>query len=317
VGARDDAAEVAAADDAEISQTPTSADAPSWEPPLPPAVEPQAAGASSWEPDAVAEEADGPAAEAGDDYDPNPVPAAARPGGGWDMPAVPPPAVPAPEEGGRSSLVRPRPLAEPRPFPLPDGEMIFRNLRTAFTDPARLLRHLGDEGHTGVMEVLGAGGRESYVVLLEGAVVGVAVESGGALHTRDRLTFPAFPDGEDTLNVVRYPPEIARALGLLLHAPVYFSGLGAAFVNLDGLSQYLERQRADGGLLVMSGQEVGVALFTAGRLVGAYTSSEPTLGDLERIRPLVADAAAEIDVRIGGPAEALPLSMDQLLGPGA
>ncbi len=305
-----------AADQAAAPETPAGADTPAWAA-SPPAAELPEVGGASW---AATEGADALAADpAPAAADPDPVPPTPPPAvaAGWDQPRAPEPVVPPAVGGAREPLVRPRPLAEPRPLPLPEGEMVFRNLRTAFTDPARLLRHLGEEGHTGVMEVLGARGRESYVVLLEGAVVGVAVESDTVLQTVDRLAFPSFPGGQDTLNVVRYPPEIARALGLLLHAPVYFSGLGAAFINLDGLEQYLEQQRADGGLLVMSGQDVGVALFTAGRLVGAYTSSDAGLGDLERIRPLVADASAQIDVRMGGPAEVSSLPMDQLLGPGA
>ncbi len=242
--------------------------------------------------------------------------------GGPPEPALSPPAdapgtneVPAatPEDLLVIDLTPTAPPAEPRAFPLPEGEVVFRNLRTAFTDPSRLLRHLASDGHTGVLEIISGSDRSSYVVLLEGAVVAVALETDGVVRTTNRVGFPAFPDGQDTLNVFRYPADVARGLGLLLHAPVHFSGLGAVFVDLDGLRSYLETRRADGGLVVTDGGEIGVALFEAGKLVGAYTASERTLGDLERIRPLVAKPEAEIDVRMGGPAEPPTIALDELL----
>jgi len=205
------------------------------------------------------------------------------------------------------------PRADPRAFPLPEGEVVFRNLRTAFTDPSRLLRHLASDGHTGVLEIVSGTDRSSYVVLLDGGVVAVALEAAGVVRTTNRVGFPAFPDGQDTLNVFRYPPAVARGLGLLLHAPVHFSGLGAVFVDLDGLNTYLHGRQADGGMVVADGDRLGVALFAAGELVGAYTSDDRTLGDLERIRPLAAKSDAEIDVRMGGPAEPPAIPLDELL----
>ncbi|HUY96772.1 MAG TPA: hypothetical protein VMW47_03970 [Verrucomicrobiae bacterium] len=221
--------------------------------------------------------------------------------------------IPTPEVPPVIDLTPIAPRAEPRAFPLPEGEVVFRNLRTAFTDPSRLLRHLAGDGHTGVLEIISGHARSSYVVLLEGGVVAVALESDGTVRTTNRVGFPAFPDGQDTLNVFRYPPEVARGLGLLLHAPVHFSGLGAVFVDLDGLRTYLEGRRADGGLIVSHGEEVGVALFAAGELVGAYTSGDRALGDLDRIRELVARPDTEIDVRIGGPSEPPVIGLDDLL----
>ncbi len=227
--------------------------------------------------------------------------------------ALPEPSSAASEVPSVTDLTPTAPHQEPRAFPLPDGEVVFRNLRTAFTDPARLLRHLASDGHTGVLEIVSGESRSSYVVLLEGGVVAVALEDGGAVRTTSRVAFPAFPDGQDTLNVFRYPPEVARGLGLLLHAPVLWAGLGAVFVDLDGLNTYLQGRQAGGGLDVADGERIGVALYSGGELVGAYTSEDRSLGDLERIRALVAGSQAEIDVRVGGPTEPPAIPLDDLL----
>jgi hypothetical protein len=204
-------------------------------------------------------------------------------------------------------------VEDARAFPLPEGEVIFRNLRSGFTDPARLLRHLAGEGHTGVMHVAGADERNTYIVLVDGYVVAVASDSGGRLTTTNRVSFPNFPNSQDTLNVISYEREIARGLGLLLHAPVHFRGLGAMFVNLDGLRSYLSKRSASGGMVVQSDTGTGVALFDDGRLVGVYSGSGSPGTDLAPLRELIKDLDAEIDVRFGGPKDLDPVSLDTLL----
>ncbi len=204
-------------------------------------------------------------------------------------------------------------VEDARAFPLPEGEILFRNLRAGFTDPARLLRHLAGEGHTGVLHVAAAEGRNTYVVLVDGYVVAVATDSQGRVTTTNRVAFPNFPNSQDVLNVITYPREIARGLGLLLHAPVHFRGLGAMFVNLDGLRSYLSKHSASGGMVVASDQGTGVALFDDGRLVGAYTGNQAPEGDLTPLRELIKDLDAEIDVRMGGPKELDPIPLDTLL----
>jgi hypothetical protein len=204
-------------------------------------------------------------------------------------------------------------VEDARAFPLPEGEILFRNLRAGFTDPARLLRHLAGEGHTGVLHVAAAEGRNTYVVLVDGYVVAVAGDSQGRVTTTNRVAFPNFPNSQDVLNVITYPREIARGLGLLLHAPVHFRGLGAMFVNLDGLRSYLSKHSASGGMVVASDQGTGVALFDDGRLVGAYTGNQAPEGDLTPLRELIKDLDAEIDVRMGGPKELDPIPLDTLL----
>ncbi len=204
-------------------------------------------------------------------------------------------------------------VEDARAFPLPEGEVLFRNLRAGFTDPARLLRHLAGEGHTGVLHVAAAEGRNTYVVLVDGYVVAVAGDAQGRVTTTNRVAFPNFPNSQDVLNVVTYPREIARGLGLLLHAPVHFRGLGAMFVNLDGLRSYLSKHSASGGMVVASDQGTGVALFDDGRLVGAYTGNQAPEGDLTPLRELIKDLDAEIDVRMGGPKELDPIPLDTLL----
>jgi hypothetical protein len=204
-------------------------------------------------------------------------------------------------------------VEDARAFPLPEGEVIFRNLRSGFTDPARLLRHLAGEGHTGVMHVAGADERNTYIVLVDGYVVAVASDSRGRLTTTNRVSFPNFPNSQDTLNVISYEREIARGLGLLLHAPVHFRGLGAMFVNLDGLRSYLSKRSASGGMVVQSDTGTGVALFDDGRLVGVYSGSGSPGTDLAPLRDLIKDLDAEIDVRFGGPKDLDPVSLDTLL----
>jgi hypothetical protein len=204
-------------------------------------------------------------------------------------------------------------VEDARAFPLPEGEILFRNLRAGFTDPARLLRHLAGEGHTGVLHVAATEGRNTYVVLVDGYVVAVAGDAQGRVTTTNRVAFPNFPNSQDVLNVITYPREIARGLGLLLHAPVHFRGLGAMFVNLDGLRSYLSKHSASGGMVVASDQGTGVALFDDGRLVGAYTGNQVPEGDLTPLRELIKDLDAEIDVRMGGPKELDPIPLDTLL----
>jgi hypothetical protein len=204
-------------------------------------------------------------------------------------------------------------VEDARAFPLPEGEVIFRNLRSGFTDPARLLRHLAGEGHTGVMHVASADERNTYIVLVDGYVVAVASDNHGRLTTTNRVSFPNFPNSQDTLNVISYEREIARGLGLLLHAPVHFRGLGSMFVNLDGLRSYLSKRSASGGLVVQSDTGTGVALFDDGRLVGVYSGNGATNTDLAPLRELIKDLDAEIDVRFGGPKDLDPVSLDTLL----
>ncbi len=200
-----------------------------------------------------------------------------------------------------------------RSFPLPEGEVVFRNLRAGFTDPARLLRHLAGEGHTGVMHVQSADGSNGYVVLVDGYVVAVASDRGGTVTTSNRIQFPNFPNSQDTINVISYSRQIARGLALLLHAPVRFQGLGAMFVNLEGLRSYLSKYSCNGGLVVHAQDGVGVALFEDGKLVGGYANNDAPTGDLGQLRELVKDLEAEIDVRFGGPSELTPIPLDTLL----
>ena len=200
-----------------------------------------------------------------------------------------------------------------RSFPLPEGDVVFRNLRAGFTDPSRLLRHLAGEGHTGVLHVLGVDQSNSYVVLVDGYVVAVATDRQGNITTTRRISFPNFPNSQDTINVITYPRQIARGLGLLLHAPVRFAGLGAMFVNLEGLRSYLSKYSSSGGLIVHAQDGIGVALFEEGKLVGAYANGNAPTSDLGQLRDLVKDLEAEIDVRFGGPQELEPTPLDTLL----
>jgi hypothetical protein len=200
-----------------------------------------------------------------------------------------------------------------RSFPLPEGEIVFRNLRTGFTDPARLLRHLAGEGHTGVLHVQGTDGGDSYVVLVDGYVVAVASAHQGIITTSNRIAFPNFPNSQDTINVVSYSRHIARGLGFLLHAPVRFAGLGAMFVNLEGLRSYLSKYSCSGGMIIHAHEGVGVALFEEGKLLGGYAGTQAPTADLGQLRDLVKDLEAEIDVRFGGPAELAPIPLDTLL----
>ncbi len=204
-------------------------------------------------------------------------------------------------------------VEDARAFPLPEGDVLFRNLRAGFTDPARLLRHLAGEGHTGVLHVAAVDSRNTYVVLVDGYVVAVASDAQGRLTTTNRVSFPNFPNSQDILNVITYPREIARGLGLLLHAPVHFRGLGAMFVNLDGLRSYLSKHSASGGMVVASDAGTGVALFDDGRLVGAYNGNQAPESDLTPLRELIKDLDAEIDVRFGGPKDLDPIPLDTLL----
>ncbi|MGC2192941.1 MAG: hypothetical protein WA751_11490 [Candidatus Dormiibacterota bacterium] len=204
-------------------------------------------------------------------------------------------------------------LLQTRSFPMPEGEVVFRNLRAGFTDPARLLRHLAGEGHTGVLHVLGVDGSNSYVVLVDGYVVAVATDRQGSITTTNRIAFPNFPNSQDTINVITYSRQIARGLGLLLHAPVRFAGLGAMFVNLEGLRSYLSKYASSGGLIVHAQDGIGVALFEDGKLVGAYANGNAPTSDLGQLRDLVKDLEAEIDVRFGGPQELEPTPLDTLL----
>ncbi|HVB53714.1 MAG TPA: hypothetical protein VNF24_05930 [Candidatus Acidoferrales bacterium] len=209
----------------------------------------------------------------------------------------------------------PAPVAvlQTRSFPLPEGEVVFRNLRAGFTDPARLLRHLAGEGHTGVLHVQGVDGSNSYVVLVDGYVVAVASDHQGSITTTNRISFPNFPNSQDTINVITYPRQIARGLGLVLHAPLRFAGLGAMFVNLEGLRSYLSKYSSSGGLIVHAQDGIGVALFEDGKLVGAYANGNAPTSDLGQLRDLVKDLEAEIDVRFGGPQDLEPTPLDTLL----
>jgi hypothetical protein len=204
-------------------------------------------------------------------------------------------------------------LLQTRSFPLPEGELIFRNLRAGFTDPSRLLRHLAGEGHTGVLHVLGVDGSNGYVVLVDGYVVAVANDRQGSITTTTRVTFPNFPNSQDAINVISYSRQIARGLGLVLHAPVRFAGLGAMFVNLEGLRSYLSKYSSSGGLIVHAQEGIGVALFDDGKLVGAYANGNAPTSDLAQLKDLVKDLEAEIDVRFGGPKELEPIPLDTLL----
>ncbi len=113
--------------------------------------------------------------------------------------------------------------------------------------------------------------------------------------------------------MITYPAEIARGLGLLLHAPVHFSGLGAMFVDLDGLRSFLSKRSASGGLVVEAATGTGVALFDEGRLVGAYSGASIPEEDLAPLRELIKDLDAEIDVRFGGPHSLEPIPLETLL----
>lgn len=92
-------------------------------------------------------------------------------------------------------------------------------------------------------------------------------------------------------------PELAEALTMLWRYPVAYRTVPAAWIRPESLIADLERRRRDCALVV-SAPTRGVALFTAGRLIGAYAEGDRVPAALpERVVTLLATPGATVTVR--------------------
>jgi hypothetical protein len=207
------------------------------------------------------------------------------------------------------------PAAIIRPCPLPESELLYGPLSSAYVDGPCLLRELATCGHSGALVAAGAG-RAHAVILHRGEVLALVSAARNGTRRLESLWLPAAGEAEEhDLAVPVYRPEVALALGQMVNLTARHRRLSASFIRLPALLEHLAETGVTGGVRVTTAADVGVLLLCAGWVLGAYSVRHPALEEVGLIERLCAREDAEIDVHAAALEVAPPVvTVDRLLG---
>jgi len=280
--------------------TPEAAPAPVAPAPAPspsvPAPVPEAARYRPAEPRPVPAPAHAPAPAA---YRPEPATPAPTPV--RTAPRPEPPPAPAPVREPVEALGAPtvEPLAIM--YPLPAGRDQYEGLKSAFVDFPKLLRTLRGDQHTGYVR-LTAPDFSAMLLFHQGHLLDArsstpGAREGDAAFQAIRRSMDA---GAGTLDVIDLASEIVEGIGILLTAPLLYTGLLGRFVNFDALLAYLTEETVDGAVLVVGSSDVGIILLSRGHVLGSYTQTNPAISTATTgVGKIATDKAARIEVKSG------------------
>ena len=241
---------------------------------------------------------------------PAPAPAQYRPEQPAPAPAQyrpePPPPAPAPTPAPAPEL--PAVLGSPAAaaleilYPLPSGRAQYEGLKSAFVDFPKLLRTLRGDQHTGYVR-LSAPDFSGMLLFQQGHLLEARSSAVGAAAAGE----PAFlamrrtvEAGTGSLDVIDLAADTVEAIAQLLSAPLLFTGLLGRFVNFDALLAYLSEEISEGAVVVVGSADVGIILINEGRVLGAYTQSNPALSTAAAgVAKIATDKTARIEVKSG------------------
>ena len=249
--------------------------------------------------------------------------------GSRPAPPVTPPAAAASSPSPASRQAAPTPSAAPQPestvsatelYPLPVGKLVYESLKTAFVDFPKLLRSLSADRLTGYLRLTGQASR-GMILFYQGSLI-ESFYDGGAVVTTGRTAFTLYKNdvdrGEGTMDVIDLSPEIVTAIYQLLTAPTILTGLLARFVDVRALLEYLQEEQLHGSLLARAPDEMGIIMLRGGRLLGAFTRSQPQLSQqADVVLALCKEPRTRIEVKaVADLEEPASVSLEEMLSSG-
>ena len=162
----------------------------------------------------------------------------------------------------------------------PRGEVVHKNLLTAYTDLSALVATLQSEGFNGTIEVefpenkgilfFSAG----EIIDAEAKVERGAKRLTGQAASKALLALSNQKDG--SLSLYRLTPERAGIVAKNLQCEIIFKGLSTDFTRLEGLLHKLREEKHNGFIEVLTKnlQAMGVLFLEEGEPVEMYTLPE-------------------------------------------
>jgi hypothetical protein len=181
----------------------------------------------------------------------------------------------------------------------PRGEVVHKNLSTAYTDLPALLSTLKSEGFSGTLEVefpehKGALFiRSGEVINAEARMGGDSKRTIGPDAIRALLALSHQKDG--VISLYQLAPERVTLIANSLQQEILFKGLSTDFTRLDRLLMKLREDKHDGFVEILSKghQILGVLYLEEGEPVEVFTNSsgsEPSMAGKKSIPVFVENA---------------------------
>ena len=229
-------------------------------------------------------------------------------------PAPAPAPVPAPAVQPVPTLGAPAAPPLDIVYPLPSGRAQYEGLKSAFVDFPKLLRTLRGDQHTGYIRLTAPDFAGILLFheghLLEALSSTAGARSGEAAFQAMRRSMDA---GTGGLDVIDLAGETVEALAKLLTAPLLYTGLLGRFVNFDALIAFLNEEGVEGAVLVVGGADIGIILLSHGKVLGAYTQTNPALNTATTgVAKIATDKTARIEVKSGA-GSVVPLDVENAL----
>jgi cell division septation protein DedD len=243
-----------------------------------------------------------------------PAPAPARASAPARTPVLAPAPVPAPAAQPVSVLGAPSAQPLDIVYPLPSGRAQYEGLKSAFVDFPRLLRTLRGDQHTGYIRLTAPDFSGILLFheghLLESLSSNAGARSGEAAFQAMRRSMDA---GTGGLDVIDLAGETVEALAQLLTAPLLYTGLLGRFINFESLIGFLTEEGVEGAVLVVGSADIGIILLSGGKVLGAYTQTNPALNTATTgVAKIAADKAARIEVK-SGVGSVVPIDVENAL----
>ncbi len=162
----------------------------------------------------------------------------------------------------------------------PRGEVVHKNLSTAYTDLSALVSTLKSEGFNGTIEIQFPQ-QKGTLFLASGDIVDAEARGGteqkkltGREAAQALLALTGQKNG--LISIYRLPPERAALVTRNLQNEIVFKGLSTDFTRFEGLLHKLREDRLTGFIEVSTkdNQPMGVLFLEEGEAVELYTQSE-------------------------------------------
>jgi hypothetical protein len=162
----------------------------------------------------------------------------------------------------------------------PRGEVVHRNLSTAYTDFSALLSTLKTGGFSGIIEI-DFPENEGVIFVDSGEIINAEAKIGanskriiGQEGVQTLMTLSNQKDG--TINIYRLSPERVAIVASNLQHEILFKGLSTDFTRLDRLLLKLREEKHNGFIEVLTRehQAMGVLFLEGGEPVEMFTTPE-------------------------------------------
>jgi hypothetical protein len=162
----------------------------------------------------------------------------------------------------------------------PKGEVVHRNLSTAYTDFAALLSTLKTENFSGIIEIEFPENK-GVIFVDSGEIVNAEAKIGANLKRiigqeaiQSLMTLSSQKNG--VINIYRLSPERVAIVARNLQHEILFRGLSTDFTRLDRLLLKLREDKLNGFIEVLTKehQPMGVLFLEGGEPVEMFTTPE-------------------------------------------